>query len=440
MAVGCEQRCSKAGRAPARLAALAFAAAFALVTLSAAFVSEAFAQERQQRRWFQPLRQLRELFVPRRYYYAPQRPVRQREAERPRVRKTKSQQQQQPKKQRTAPREPEVLVKEKAPDAKIVLVIGDFLGSGLAEGLSQAYSENENVTVIDRTRGSSGFVRQDVYDWPAEIAGVVAAEKPAVVVVMLGSNDRQQMRIGEAREPLGSEAWTKEYDRRATALASKLSEGKTPFVWLGLPAFKSSKMSDDILVFNEVYRAAVTSVKGQFVDIWDGFVDESGAYASTGPDINGQPVRLRANDGINFTQAGKRKLAFYAEKPIAKILGLSPTGALPGGPALPDAAIDPLAPMPVDRTVPISLDDPELDGGTELLGALPASARSKAADEAATLSGMSDKPTPGRADAFSWPPQAVSPPAPTAAAAQPVAEDQETAASGPSGTSGPATR
>ena len=40
------------------------------------------------------------------------------------------------------------------------------------------------------------------------------------------------------------------------------------------------------------------------MDIWDGFVDENGAYVSTGPDINGQPARLRAGDGINLTKAG----------------------------------------------------------------------------------------------------------------------------------------
>ncbi len=53
---------------------------------------------------------------------------------------------------------------------------------------------------------------------------------------------------------------------------------------------------------------------GEFVDIWDGFVDEGGEFVITGSDINGQPVRLRGQDGVSFTAAGKRKLAFYAEK------------------------------------------------------------------------------------------------------------------------------
>ena len=32
--------------------------------------------------------------------------------------------------------------------------------------------------------------------------------------------------------------------------------------------------------------------------------------------MNGQPVRLRSDDGINLSKAGKRKVAFYAEKPL----------------------------------------------------------------------------------------------------------------------------
>ena len=73
-------------------------------------------------------------------------------------------------------------------------------------------------------------------------------------------------------------------------------------------------MNSDMLAFNDIYRRVGGERGGEFVDVWDGFVDENGAFVSTGPDINGQPVRLRSNDGINFTKAGKRKLAFYARK------------------------------------------------------------------------------------------------------------------------------
>ncbi len=128
-----------------------------------------------------------------------------------------------------------------------------------------------------------------------------------------------------------SENWNREYAERASELAKAIAARKVPFLWVGVPSFKSSKTMLDMLAFNDIYRAAAASAGGEFVDIWDGFVDENGAYMPSGPDINGQPARLRANDGINLARPGKRKIAFYAEKPLYKVLGMDPTA--PGQPS-----------------------------------------------------------------------------------------------------------
>lgn len=305
---------------------------------------------------------------------------------------------------------------EKAADAKIVLVIGDFLAAGLAEGLENAFADNPRVRVVDRSKGSSGFVREDFYNWSQEAGAIITAEKPVVVVAMLGSNDRQQIKVAESREAPLSPAWTAQYTQRSQAFGSALAASKVPFLWVGMPAFKSSKMTADMLAFNDIYRSAAQQNHGEFIDIWDGFVDESGAFISTGPDINGQPVRLRADDGINMSKAGKRKIAFYVEKPLTKILGLparDSAGSLhvpAGEPARePESTAPPAA---IDRTVPMLLSDPALDGGSELLGAVPvASGDAMAKAKAATID-LAPGAVPGRADDFSWPPPASAQPKP----------------------------
>lgn len=264
----------------------------------------------------------------------------------------------------------EPLVAEKAVDARVVLVVGDFVAGGMADGLVEAFAASAKIRVVDRASGSSGFVRDDFYDWPGKIGEIIAEEKPAIVVVMLGANDRQQMKIGTVREQPLTDAWKTEYARRVGAFVQGVRQAGLPLVWVGQPSFKPTSMATGMIALNDLVRNEVEKAGSTYIDIWDGFVDENGAFVTTGPDVNGQPVRLRANDGINLTKAGRRKLAFYAEKPIAKLLGpgVAPAAAVP---AVPSPG-SPASPAPaIDRTAPIGLDDPALDGGDELLGAIP---------------------------------------------------------------------
>jgi len=47
-----------------------------------------------------------------------------------------------------------VPVVEKTPDARVVLVVGDFMAGGLAEGLDTAFADNANVRIVERANGS----------------------------------------------------------------------------------------------------------------------------------------------------------------------------------------------------------------------------------------------------------------------------------------------
>jgi len=378
----------------------------ALAVLAAGFTVAApdiaAAQQEVRRPWFD----LRNLFQPRRANRVERRVIRREAPPKARKKRTVRRREAAEPRKRTLERAAEEAVAkvEKKEDALTVMVVGDFLGGGLAEGLEEVFAENPLVRVIDRSSGSSGFVRDDYYDWPENIVELIETEKPAAIAIMLGGNDRQQMRIGSERETLRSENWDREYGERAKAFAKAIADRKVPFIWVGVPAFKSQKMMTDMLAFNDFYRTAAEEAGAEFVDIWDGFVDENGAFASNGPDINGQPVRLRSGDGINLTRPGKRKVAFYAEKPLAKLLGeAAMQGVAAAGPdGVPGAATPPVDVGSIERTAPISLSDPELDGGTELMGAVVApKENARSPGEKLAVEGMAPKATPGRADDFS---------------------------------------
>ena len=308
-----------------------------------------------------------------------------------------------------APAPPPVPEVEKLENARKILVVGDFMAGGLAEGLTAAFSESPGVVVVDRSNGSSGLVRDDFYNWPQELPALLAEHQPAVVVMLIGSNDRQQLVIDGNREDVRSSAWTSEYERRTRAVIETVATSRVPLVWVGLPAFQSSSMTTDIVAFNGAYRTMAARANAEFVDIWDGFVDEQGKFVFTGSDINGQQVRLRGSDGINLTRAGKRKIAFYAEKPIRRLLGDAANTAVTGislgdlpeitMPSAPD-----VAPALLTRTPPIALTDPELDGGDALLAAMPeAAALVPSPRDQLVRSGEIPAPPEGRVDDFSWP-------------------------------------
>lgn len=267
---------------------------------------------------------------------------------------------------------PKVIV-QKSETADTVLVVGDFLADGLNWGLEQAYSENPDVVFVDKSSGLSGLVRDDVVDWPVRTSELIDEVSPVAVVVAVGMNDRQQIRTGGSRIAKLTDEWKKEYVGRIERLVKTVRDRNLPLIWLGLPPVGSSRMTTDYLVFNEMYRTAVDAAGGEFVDVWDGFTNAEGAFISAGPDINGQIVRLRNSDGINMTNAGKRKLAFYAEKALRRLTGIgssSINAALLGSLNQDVITAPEYDPAKSGKTAVISLDDPVADGTAELDGAI----------------------------------------------------------------------
>ncbi len=295
-------------------------------------------------------------------------------------------------------------IPDKLTTAKTILVVGDFMADGVSEGIEQAFESDAGVVVASKANGSSGFIRDDFYNWTNEISGIVTDTKPAVIAVMIGTNDRQPLRLNGEKSIVRSPEWTRDYERRVGAFADALKATGVPFVWIGMPPFKQPSMSADMLALNDIYRKNTERVSGTFVDIWDGFLDEAGAFSISGSDFIGQPARLRASDGINLTFPGKRKAAFFAEKPLRLALGDVRSASvsafdpftLPG-----PKPLESTKPLEITRIAPISLFDPAFDGQNELLGAAPRQSTNATDTSAKALyiDGIAPKPRPGRVDA-----------------------------------------
>jgi len=350
-----------------------------------------------------------------------------------------------------------------------VLVLGDAMADWLAYGLEDAYAEQPEMGVIRKHKTVSGLIRYqpkgDPADWAAAAKGIIAAEKPDAIVVMLGLNDRVAIREPAAadkkvekkddkkdakkddkaksdakpddkpvdtelspddaadndapsiaapektaRAPGGliefrDDRWVELYSKKIEEMIGVLKTKGVPVLWVGLPAVRGTKATSDMLFLDSLYRDAAGKAGITYVDVWDGFVDEAGRFLQQGPDFEGQIRRLRSYDGVFFTKAGARKLAHYVEREVTRLMASrSAPIELPTEPGTPDASAKPGQPAPRPLAGPILPLVASSIGTDQLLGG-PGS-RPAAVDQLASrtlVKGEPLAPPAGRADDFVWP-------------------------------------
>jgi hypothetical protein len=345
--------------------------------------------------------------------------------------------------------------------------MADWLGFGLEDAFAETPEIGVLRKYRSYSGLIRGESRKEV-DWPPVAKEILTAEKPDFIVMMIGMNDRQTIRerppratpkqqpapqtkleggqptqIGPAagqqppdtpegaagaepqkssepqkpaaapEPPAGpmmtyefrSEKWGEAYGRRIDEIIAVLKSKGVPVLWVGLPALRGTRATADIAYLNELYRGHAEKAGITYVDVWDGFVDESGNFAPRGPDFEGQIRLLRAGDGVHFTKAGARKLAHYVEREIRHVM-LSrgapmalptpeepqPDASRPGSPA-----VRPVAGPVVPLTTPASAPEGLLGAGAQRPGV---------ADPNANRVLVKGEPLPalsGRADDFAWP-------------------------------------
>jgi uncharacterized protein len=378
--------------------------------------------------------------------------------------------------------------KLETPPRQTVVVIGDSMADWLGYGLDENYSDQPEIGVERKIRPTSGLVRYDskdeALDWPQAAKNALSNEKPDAIVVMLGVNDRvplgekapaQPKRNGEpaqganqsptpaspdqAAAPADAEAspqtaahtdsqrpvpgrsydfhtdqWAALYAKRIDAMIAALKSKGVLVIWVGLPAIRGAKASDDVSYLDELYREHAERAGVIYIDIWGGFVDEDGDYAAEGPDFKGQTRRLRTADGVYFTKAGAVKLASYVDRELRRMIpsSVAPV-ALPGPETTPKSGSVSARP---DVGPVLPLNSGTSDHNSELLGGKDHTTQTTSDSTAAKVlsRGETLAAPAGRADDFSWPRKDViarpkGSPEPVAAAAS-TPENQSPATKG----------
>jgi hypothetical protein len=304
-----------------------------------------------------------------------------------------------------------------------VMVLGDSLGTLLGQGLTEAFADRSGVAIKIKGSDNSGLVRDDYFNWPKTVHDLLASDtKINIAVMMVGINDSSKsLRIDNVNYEPGSPKWVEAYSARIAEISQAFREKHIPLIWVGLPIAKDNKLTADFLTFNDLYRTQAEKAGATYIDIWEAFENDSGQYDPFGPDVNGQTVRIRTADGVNFTKAGARKLAHFVEANIRRNLDASEPQVDPAvvtvpadtpaaavqGPAAPAPAVvaAPVAPVKPIAGPVLPLTGPISTPGAQLATRLKVKANET--DRAVLGHALADEkpssPKPDRADNFVWP-------------------------------------
>ncbi len=333
---------------------------------------------------------------------------------------------------------------------RYVMIFGDSIGVQLGQGVKMAFAANPELTVNIKAKAETGLVNTSERDWVKSVREAMTGTEPVdMAIMMIGANDNQPLRddTGQAQDPL-TDKWREIYVKRIDDIVNAVRDRKIPLVWVGMPVMKSEKLTARMLAFNDIYRERVQRAGMTYIDIWEAFSDETSHYTPNGPDVAGQSVKIRAADGVHFTEAGSRKLAFFVEGEVRKLLevpaaqeapqvasapvivNVPPAGTVPTlAPAPPSQraieetimrsiapALDQLSlPLPETLSAPVfrvrplagpivQLNAPVMTKGAELASGPPAIIDREAYSDALDVldRGHAPRPKQGRADDFAW--------------------------------------
>ncbi len=153
---------------------------------------------------------------------------------------------------------------------------------------------------------STGLVRPDFFNWPAQIQQQVKGFDPGAAAVMFGANDNQgvQTASGDIYQ-FGSDGWKKEYRKRVEDVVGLLFQGGVRRVyWIGQPVMPEGSFNNQVKLMNDIYRSVAEKTFGvEYIDAY-ALLSKDGAYSQYLPGVDGKTVQAREQDGEHLTYAG----------------------------------------------------------------------------------------------------------------------------------------
>jgi hypothetical protein len=193
------------------------------------------------------------------------------------------------------------------PDAPVkVLFAGDSLAGNMSDEFIRLVRDDPRVDVTTDVHVSTGLARPDVLNWPAQLATLIDARQPDVVMLMIGANDDQTMVTASGHHVVpGTDEWRAEYELRVAQMMDIASAGGRTVVWVELPIVAPDRLNQvKDVVDGVVETEAAARPTVRVVNSAPLLAGPDGGYTDFLTDSNGLPVKVREHDGVHITHAG----------------------------------------------------------------------------------------------------------------------------------------
>lgn len=227
---------------------------------------------------------------------------------------------------------------------RVVALAGDsMMAVGLSATLMRQAVGDKNLRLVKAFRSGTGLARPDFFNWMDEYPAMLGAETPQVVIVAIGANDGQGFIVDGKVQDFGGDDWRTTYQSRVADYLEMVESTGARVVWVGLPPMRSSAFNDKIAVINRIaYSIVSQDPRATWWNSTPFVADESGAFREFALLSNGKTVRMRAEDGIHFSDEGADLMASVLMKWLDPPLEAAGNGPAPRRPVSGRTAVAPV--------------------------------------------------------------------------------------------------
>lgn len=196
-----------------------------------------------------------------------------------------------------------------------VLMVGDSMMRQLGVAMEKELKISGIQPASAFSSLGSGLTRTDAFDWFGKIESLMQERKPKVVVITIGTNDRQPIKVASGLMlPCGTPEWEKEYTRYVARIMDLLVKGDVEkIVWLLLPDMKDSVHQEYAQMVNAIFmREAATDARKEKISLFDMrpiLARKPGTYSAFVMSSSGQAITVRDPDGVHLSAMGAQRVA-----------------------------------------------------------------------------------------------------------------------------------